>query len=38
MLLIDAAELNRIGRHVFAAAGSAEAEAEIIAGHLVEAI
>ena len=37
MLLIDAAELNRIGRRVFAAAGSAEAEAEIIADHLVEA-
>jgi uncharacterized oxidoreductase len=37
MLLIDAAELNRIGRRVFEAAGSAESEAEIIAGHLLEA-
>src|SRR3954449_1446017 len=37
MLLIEAAELNRIGRRVFAAAGSAESEAEIIADHLVEA-
>src|SRR6185437_8558498 len=37
MLLIDAAELNRIGRRVFAAAGSSEDEAEIIADHLVEA-
>src|SRR5438094_1547383 len=37
MLLIDAAELTATTRRVFAAAGSAEAEAEIIAGHLVEA-
>jgi hypothetical protein len=31
MLLIDAGELDRIGKRVFAAAGSAESEAEIIA-------
>jgi len=37
MLLIDAAELTTTTRRVFAAAGSAESEAEIIAGHLVEA-
>ena len=37
MLLIDAGELDRIGKRVFAAAGSAEREAEIIAGHLLEA-
>ncbi len=37
MLLIDAGELDRIGRRVFAAAGSAEGEAEIVAGHLLEA-
>ena len=37
MLLIDAAELTATTHRVFAAAGSAEAEAEIIAGHLVEA-
>jgi len=37
MLLIDAGELDRIGRRVFAAAGSAESEAEIVAGHLLEA-
>ena len=32
MLLINAAELNATARRVFAAAGSAEAEAEIVAG------
>jgi uncharacterized oxidoreductase len=37
MLLIDAAELTAKTRRVFAAAGSAESEAEIIADHLVEA-
>ena len=37
MLLIDAAELTMTTGRVFAAAGSAESEAEIIAGHLVEA-
>jgi hydroxycarboxylate dehydrogenase B len=37
MLQIAADELNRIGRRVFAAAGSAEGEAEIVANHLVEA-
>jgi len=37
MLLIDAAELTTTTRRVFAAAGSAESEAEIIADHLVEA-
>jgi uncharacterized oxidoreductase len=37
MLLIDAADLTRTTCRVFAAAGSAEAEAEIIADHLVEA-
>jgi len=37
MLLVDANELTATTRRVFAAAGSAEAEAEIIAGHLVEA-
>jgi uncharacterized oxidoreductase len=37
MLLIDAAELTAKTQRVFAAAGSAESEAEIIADHLVEA-
>jgi uncharacterized oxidoreductase len=37
MLLIDAAELTAKTRRVFAAAGSAESEAELIADHLVEA-
>jgi uncharacterized oxidoreductase len=37
MLLVDANELTATTRRVFAAAGSAEAEAEIIADHLVEA-
>jgi uncharacterized oxidoreductase len=37
MPLIEAARLTGITRRVFAAAGSAEAEAEIVADHLVEA-
>jgi hydroxycarboxylate dehydrogenase B len=37
MPLIDATQLTGIAHRVFAAAGSAEGEAEIIAGHLVEA-
>jgi LDH2 family malate/lactate/ureidoglycolate dehydrogenase len=37
MPLIDAGELDRIGRRVFEAAGSTEGEAEIVAGHLLEA-
>src|SRR5947199_6777061 len=37
MLLIPAAELTATARRVSAAAGSAEAEAEIFADHLLEA-
>jgi uncharacterized oxidoreductase len=37
MLLVDATELTAATRRVFAAAGSAERETEIIADHLVEA-
>jgi uncharacterized oxidoreductase len=37
MPLVAAAELTAMTRRVFAAAGSAEAEAEIVADHLVEA-
>jgi uncharacterized oxidoreductase len=37
MPVVDHAELRRIGRRVFAAAGSSEDEAGIIADHLVEA-
>src|SRR2546421_555996 len=37
MMLIDAAELTATTHRVFAAAGSAEAEAEIVADHLIEA-
>ena len=37
MPLIPAPDLTRIARRVFAAAGSAETEAEIVAEHLVEA-
>ncbi|HEY1796683.1 MAG TPA: malate/lactate/ureidoglycolate dehydrogenase [Stellaceae bacterium] len=37
MKIIDHAELTRITTRVFAAAGSAEDEAAIMAGHLVEA-
>ncbi|HYM72829.1 MAG TPA: malate/lactate/ureidoglycolate dehydrogenase [Stellaceae bacterium] len=37
MPVIDHDELRRIGRRVFAAAGSDEAEAAIVADHLVEA-
>jgi hydroxycarboxylate dehydrogenase B len=36
-VVIDHAELRRIGRRVFAAAGSSEDEAGLIADHLVEA-
>jgi len=37
MKIIDHAELTRIAERVFAAAGSADDEAAIVAGHLVEA-
>src|ERR1700681_3901064 len=37
MPVVDHAELRRIGRHVFTAAGSSEDEAAVIADHLVEA-
>src|ERR1700686_3535280 len=37
MPVVDPAELRRIGRRVFTAAGSSEDEAGIIADHLVEA-
>ena len=37
MPVVDHAELRRIGRRVFAAAGSSEDEAGLIADHLVEA-
>ena len=37
MPLIDSAKLTGIARRVFAAAGSDEAEAAIVADHLVEA-
>src|SRR5580693_5027423 len=37
MPIVDHAELRRIGRRVFAAGGSSEEEAGIIADHLVEA-
>ena len=37
MPLIESAKLTGIAHRVFAAAGSSEEEAAIIAGHLVEA-
>src|SRR5579863_2016492 len=37
MPLIESARLTGIARRVFAAAGSSEAEAEIVGDHLVEA-
>ena len=37
MKIIDHAELRRIGRHIFVAAGSSEEEAGIVTDHLVEA-
>src|SRR5437763_6308779 len=37
MILVQHNRLNEIGRRIFTAAGSAEAEAAIIADHLVEA-
>src|SRR5712692_6774033 len=37
MKIVDHAELHRLVERVFAAAGSSEEEAAIVAGHLVEA-